>query len=110
VFAQAPHAAPQSAIDAAMQEHVAAADADRETVRQLLERDEIKAVAGNAGLDLRKANEAVSTMNPGELAEVAAQARQVERALAGGQSKITISTTFLIIALLVLILLIVALK
>src|SRR5690242_7526913 len=80
-FAQAPHTAPQSALDAAMQQHVTAADADRVTVLRLLERDEIKAVAGNAGLDLRKATEAVATMSAGELAEVAAQARQVDHAL-----------------------------
>ena len=110
ILAQASHAAPQSAIDAALQQHVAATDADREAVQRMLERDEIKAVAGQAGLDLTKAAGAVATMNPEELARVAAQARQVEQALNGGQSRITISTTFLIIALLVLILLIVALK
>ena len=110
VSAQTSHAAPQSAIDAALQQHTAATDADREAVRQLLERDEIKAVAGNAGLDLKKAQAAVATMNPADLARVAAQASQVQQALSGGQSRIVISTTFLIIALLVLVLLIVALK
>jgi formate dehydrogenase major subunit len=43
-----------------------------------------------------------------DLARVAAQAQQVEGALAGGQSRIVISTTLIIIALLVLILIIVA--
>ena len=110
VFAQDSHAAPQSAIDAALQQHVTATDADREAVLRLLERAEIKAVAGDTGIDLRKATDAVATMSPRELADVAAQARQVDQALAGGQSRITISTTLLIIAHLVLILLIVALK
>ena len=110
VSAQTSHAAPQSAIDAALQQHVAAADADRAAVLQLLERAEIKAVASQAGLDLRKAASAVATLNAGELAQVAAQAQQVEQALAGGQSRIVISTTLLIVALLVLILLIIALK
>jgi hypothetical protein len=41
---------------------------------------------------------------------MAAQARQAEQGLAGGQSRVTISTTMIIIGLLVLILLIVALK
>ena len=97
-------------VDAALQQHVTATDADREAVLRLLERSEIKAVAGDTGIDLRKASDAVATMSPRELADVAVQARQVDQALAGGQSKVTISTTFLIIALLVLILLIVALK
>jgi hypothetical protein len=50
----------------------------------------------------------VSTLQGEDLARVAAQARQVETALAGGQSRVVISTTMIIIALLVLILIIVA--
>ena len=107
--AQTSHAAPQSAIDAALQQHVAATRSDRERVQQLLQREEIKAVAGQAGIDLRTATDAVATMSAEDLAVVAAQAQQVEQALAGGQSRIVISTTVVIIALLVLILLIVAL-
>lgn len=45
-----------------------------------------------------------------DFASIAAQARAAEEALAGGQGRITISTTFLIIALLLLIILILALK
>jgi len=65
-------------------------------------------VAGRAGLDLRKATNAVASLDGQNLTTVAAQARQVEQSLAGGQSKIVISTTMIIIALLVLILIIVA--
>ena len=104
----AAHAAPQSAIDAALQSHVDATEADREAVLRLLERDEIKSVAGHAGIDLRRATDAVRTMSAADLAKVTAQAKQVETALAGGQSRIVISTTVIIIALLVLILIIVA--
>ena len=110
VAAQTSHAAPQSALDAALQEHAATADADRQAVQQLLQREEIKGVAGQAGIDLKKAQDAVATMSAADLARVAAQAAQVNEALAGGQSRITISTTFLIIALLLLIVLILALK
>ena len=46
----------------------------------------------------------MATLDGQELTQLAAQARQVDQALAGGQSKITISTTVIIIALLVLIL------
>ena len=106
--AQSPHAAPQSALDAAVQQHVSTSTTDRETVLRLLERDEVKEVAGKAGIDLRRAVSAVATLDGQELAEAAAQARHVEQALAGGQSSITISTTLIIIALLVVILLIVA--
>jgi hypothetical protein len=107
--AQTSHAAPQSAIDAALQQHAAATDADRARVLRLLEREEIRGVAGQAGIDLQQVTGAVATMDAQELAQIAAQAEQVEQALAGGQSRVVLSTTVIIIALLVLILLIVAL-
>ncbi len=106
--AQTSHAAPQSALDAALQQHAATADADRETVLGLLDRPEVAAIAGNAGIDLRRVKGAVATLDDEELATLASQASQANQALAGGQSKITISTTMIIIALLVLILIIVA--
>jgi hypothetical protein len=106
--AQTSHAAPQSALDAAIHDHTAAAEADRETVRRLLARPEVEAIAGDVGLDLRRAQSAVATLDGEQLAALAAQARQAEEGLAGGQSRIVISTTLIIIALLVLILIIVA--
>jgi hypothetical protein len=108
VHAQTSHAAPQSALDAAIKDHTAAAEADRETVRRLLARPEVQAIAGDLGLDLRRAESAVATLDAEQLTELAAQARQAEEGLAGGQSRIVISTTVIIIALLVLILIIVA--
>jgi len=104
--AQVSHAAPQSVLDAAVQDHVAAGAADREVVQRLLERPEVQAVAGDIGLDLRSAHSAVSTLDAQQLATIAAQARQAERALAGGQSTITLSTTMIIIGLLLLILIV----
>jgi hypothetical protein len=108
VHAQTPHAAPTSALDAAVQEHVASSAADRDAVLRLLSRPEVRAIAGDAGLDLRRVERAAVTLEGRTLTELAAQARQVEQALAGGQSRVTISTTAIIIALLVLILIIVA--
>ena len=106
--AQTSHAATQSAMDAAVQEHVASTASDREDVLRVLNLPQVKAVAGQAGLDLRKATTAVATLDGEDLKAASAQARQVERTLAGGQSRIVLSTTVIIIALLVLILLIVA--
>jgi hypothetical protein len=74
----------------------------------VLEHPEVKAVAERSGLDLRRATTAVATLDGAELAQVAAQAQQVDQALAGGQSRIVISTTLIIIVLLVIILIIVA--
>ena len=108
--AQTSHAAPVSALDAAVQEHVARGDADRDRVLRLLERPDVQAVAGDLGLDLRRAQTAIATLDGQQLTELAAQAEQVEQALAGGQSRVVISTTLIIIALLVLILIIIAVK
>jgi hypothetical protein len=108
ISAQA-HVAGQQALDAAVQAHVRAVDRDRETVRRFLQRSEVRALAGKYGIDIRRAESAVATMDASELASVAAQARQAEEALAGGASTVTISTTTIIIGLLVLILLILVL-
>ena len=104
------HAVAQQALDAAVQEHVSAADQDRETVRLFLERSEVRAIAGKYGVDIRRAESALATMSAAELASAAAEARQADEALAGGQSRVTISTTTIIIVLLLLIVLILALK
>ena len=106
--AQAAHTAPQSALDAAIQEHVDADASERDAVLKVLAHPEVTAIAARAGIDLRRATSAVATLDGAELAQVAAQAQQVDQALAGGQSRIVISTTLIIIALLVLILIIVA--
>ena len=108
VNAQSSHTAPMSALESAVQEHVASGAADREAVLRLLARPEVQAIAGEVGIDLRGVESAVGTLEGSQLAEVAAQARESEHALAGGQSRVVISTTLIIIALLVLILIIVA--
>lgn len=108
VHAQTAHTAPQAALDEALQQHAASEAADRDTVLRLLDRPDVRAIAGEAGLDVRRARSAVSTLSASQIRELAAQARQAEEGLAGGQSKLVISTTTIIIALLVLILIIIA--
>jgi hypothetical protein len=102
------HSASQAAIEQALQEG-SASRADRERVLRLLERTDVAAIAQNAGIDLQRAQAAVATFTDAELASIAKQAKAVEEALVGGQS-VTISTTFLIIALLLVIILILAVK
>jgi hypothetical protein len=102
------HAAPAAAIDEALQQHVEGADADRAVVQRLLTRPDVQALAAEIGLDVRRAQAAVVTLDGAQLSELAAQARQAEQGLAGGQGSVRISTTLIIIALLVIILLVVA--
>jgi hypothetical protein len=108
LHAQSTHVASQAALDAAIQQHVDQTAAQRAAVLRVLDRDEVKAVAGGAGIDLTTAATAVASLQGDQLAAAASQAQQVDEALAGGQSRIVISTTMIIIALLVIILLVVA--
>jgi hypothetical protein len=108
--AQQTHIAGQNLLDGAVQEHARATDRDRDTVRLFLQRDDVRAIAGKYGIDIRRAESAVAAMDASEVAHIAAQARAADETLAGGQSTVTFSTTTIIIVLLVLILLIVALN
>ena len=99
--------ASQAVLDAAVQQHVASTEAERAAVLRVLAQPEVKAVAGRVGVDVTRAEQAVSTLDGQELHALSAQAAQVEQALAGG-ANVTISTTMIIIALLVIILIIVA--
>ncbi len=78
--------------------------AARGAVLKVLGRSEVRRVAARAGLDLKQAQAAVSTLSGEELRTVADQARRVDGALAGGSS-VVITSTMVIIGLLVLILL-----
>jgi len=107
-LAQEAHVVDQAAIDQALSEAIGEDDAHRETVLRLLRRAEVRGLAAELQLDLRRAEAAVATLEGEELARFASLARDVETQLVGGQSKITLSTTTIIIGLLVLILIIVA--
>lgn len=98
----------KSALDKAVQERVAADQADRDAIQSLLRRAEVREVAGKAGLSLDKAAAAVSTLEGTELAQLAEQARQANNQLAGGASTVVISTTTIIIVLLIVLLIVAA--
>jgi len=81
--------------------------AARGSIQKLLGRSEVRRVAARAGLDLKRAQAAVSVLSGEELQVVADQAQRVDEALAGGSS-VVITSTMLIIALLVLVIILVA--
>lgn len=96
----------KSALDKAVQERVSRDQADREAIRTLLQREEVRDVAGKAGLSLDKALAAVSTLDGDQLQELADQSRQIDNQLSGGASTVVISTTTIIIVLLLVILIV----
>ena len=101
------HVIGKNALDQAVQQRVARDQADRDAILALLQRADVRDVAGKAGISLEKATAAVTTLQGNDLREIASHARQVNNELAGGAS-VVISTTTIIIILLVVILIIVA--
>lgn len=100
------HVIGKAALDKAVQERVAHDQADRDAIRSLLQRDEVRDLAGKAGLSLEKAAAGVSMLQGDDLRDIAAQARQVQNDLAGGASTVVISTTTIIIVLLIVLLIV----
>lgn len=96
----------QAAIDRALAGRAAALDADRELVRRVLGRSEVKEVAGRMGVDIARLQGSVGVLTDAEIAQVVQQARAVDHSLAGGATTIVITTTTIIIVLLVVILLV----
>jgi hypothetical protein len=103
---QAAQAVNQQNLSVIAAEHAAKKQADRQIVADVLQREEVRQVARSTGLPLDKAIAAVQTLEGAELAQAAAQAQQVNDALAGGQT-ITLSVWLIIIALLIIILIVV---
>jgi hypothetical protein len=100
------HVIGQSALDKAVQQRVSQEQADREAIRSLLQRSEVRDIAARAGISLDTAQAAVSTLQGKDLQQAAQQARQVQNDLAGGASTVVISTTTIIIVLLLVILIV----
>ncbi len=105
--AQSAHVADNAALDRLAAEHAGQEAADRQMIRQVLQRPEVRSVARQAGIDIERADAAVSTLSGSDLQEVATRAREVDERLSGGAT-VVITTTTIIIALLVIILIIVA--
>ena len=101
--AQPTHAASQSALDAALQQHVDTTAADRAAVLRVLAHSDVRRVVERAGIDLRRAAGAVSTLQGDDLARLAAHARQVDGALVGGQTRVRYALYWLGIAIIPLI-------
>ncbi len=92
----------QAAIDAKIDQ----ANADRQAIQVMLQREDVRQVAGAAGLDLKRASAAAAVLSGSSLEMLAAQARTVnEGGIVGGDERIVFTTTGIIIILLILILL-----
>jgi hypothetical protein len=103
------HVISKSALDQAVQERVSREQADRDVILSLLQRQDVRDIAGKAGLSIDQARAGISLLQGTDLAQAAEQARVVQDSLAGG-GNVTVSTTTIIIVLLLLILILVIAK
>ena len=99
------HVVGENEIQARIDQQINQADADRQAIQTMLERADVRQVAGTAGLDLERASAAAAVLSGPALEKMAAQAAVVNASLVGGDSTIVISATALIIILLIIILL-----
>jgi hypothetical protein len=96
----------QADLDRALARDLDRDDAARASIHALLQRAEVRSLAAEHGLDLRRAQAAVATLDSEELQTVSAQAAQVDAQLAGGDPVISISLVSLLLIVIIVILLV----
>lgn len=104
-LAQERHVVDRSAMQSAVISKLASEAADRAAILTALHRPEAKTVAGQLGLDLTRMDDAVATMTPSELAQLATPAREVNSDPAGGDV-VVISVTVLLLLLILIVLIV----
>jgi hypothetical protein len=107
VRAQQPNIVDPSALDQALAEKAHDTAAKRQTVLTALRHAPVKEVAKSLGLELTRAEAAVSTLDGQMLDQLTLQAQEVNEALEGGQT-VRLNILWIILGLLIVILIIVA--
>ena len=106
--AQQSHVIGKQALEKAVLDRANQDQADREAIRSLLRRSDVRQMAVKAGLSVEKAETAVAMLEGDDLRQLASQARQAHNDLSGGATVVITTTTIIIILLLVIILILVA--
>lgn len=104
--AQEGHAVTEGQLDRLIESRTIETERDRDALRRFLNREDVQGVAAEAGLDLERAKDGIATLDDDEVGRLAERVEETETALA--DNTIVISSTAIIIALLVLILILVA--
>jgi hypothetical protein len=98
--------ATQADLDNAIAKTLGQEDAARRTITTLLQREDVRSMAGSYGLDVRRAEAAVSTLQGEELQRLSLLAANADAQLAGGTQTITISLVALLLIVIIIILLV----
>ena len=88
----------------ALADQAATDQQNRKDLLGVLQQSQVRDMAKRLGLDVKRAEGAVSTLTSAELAGLADQARTADVNLAGGANTIVISTTTLLLVLIIVIL------
>jgi len=105
-FAQQARVVDASAMDQALAAKAESESAQRELVRRVLDRSDVRAMAARMGLSVEQAASAVATLSGPELGTLAQHAQAAEAAtLAGEANVVVISVTTLLLILIIVILL-----
>lgn len=97
--------ATQADLDGAIVKTLAQENAARQTITTLLQRDDVRSMAEGYGLDLRRAEAAVGTLQGDELQRLSLLATDANSQLAGGDRVISISLVTLLLIVIIIILL-----
>lgn len=98
--------ATQTDLDDAIVRTLSQEDAARSTITTLLQRPDVRSLAESRGLDVQRAEAAVSTLQGDELQELSTLAANANAQLAGGDQVITISLVTLLLIVIIVILLV----
>jgi hypothetical protein len=96
--------ATQADLDKAITKALSQEDAARGTITTLLQREEVRGLAEGYGLDARRAEAAVSTLQGDELQRLSLLAANADIQLAGGDQIIRISLVALLLIIIIVIL------
>lgn len=91
-------------IQAQIDRRVDTEKSDRQAIQQLLQRPDVRKIAGAAGLSIERASAAAGVLSGPELKKIASSAREIDGTV-GGRETVTIAVTTLIIILLLIIIL-----
>jgi hypothetical protein len=91
-------------IQASIDQKVDGEARERATLRTLLDRPDVKKIAGAAGLNAQRADAAIGQLEGRELTDLAARADEIN-ATTGGRQTVTVAVTTIIIVLLLVIIL-----
>lgn len=98
----APHVVGADVLQARLDRATQGQEANRQSIRLLLQRADIRAIADRAGLDVQRASAAVAVLSDAQLEALGARAAEINAGI-GGSGNIVISATALIIILLIII-------